>query len=492
MSAELNSVCFNLNGEKVIVRDVAPTTTLLDYLRDVRSLTGTKEGCAEGDCGACTVTLASPASGGVIHRAVNACIQFLPMLEGQAITTVEAIGTSGKLHPCQQAMVDHHGSQCGFCTPGIVMSLHTAYLSRADISRSEAADLLAGNLCRCTGYGPIIDSACSMFSVRSTVALETVIAEEARALESVQRTGCLVIRHGLQQFFSPDSLDDLLTLADRHPHAVILAGATDVGLWVTKQKRVLDTIICLGRVAELKVISVSDFAIDVGAGVTYDQLMQVPELPDELTRLMRRIGGQQVRQAGTIGGNIANGSPIGDMPPALIALGARITLASGHDRRDMALEDFFQSYGKQDRRPGDVLVSISIPRPASGDHLGFYKISKRFDQDISTLCGCFALTITDGKITSARIAFGGMAGIPKRASHVEAVLTGLEWSEDSVRKAQSAFGDDFQPLTDLRGSAGYRLGVAQNLLWRFYLESTGQIAPTDRLELGQLNLAGAS
>jgi xanthine dehydrogenase small subunit len=482
MAAPGGDVRFVLNGRMVTAQGFTPTTTLLDYLRLNCHLPGTKEGCAEGDCGACTVSIGEISDGALSYRAVNACIHFMPMVEGKSVTTIEALAQpDGILHPIQQAMVDHHGAQCGFCTPGIIMSLYAVYMNTA--LPQSLSDVLAGNLCRCTGYGPILEAAKTAFANRDSDAVAARRAVDVALIDAPARDGLLGLHADGSSFFSPDCLEDALALADAHPDAIILSGATDVGLWVTKQRRRLDKIIWLGRIDTLRAIARDDDRLIIGAGVTFDQLALSPFVPEELKSLIRRIGGVQVRQTGTIGGNIANGSPIGDLPPALIALGATLILASRTGDRTLALEDYFLSYGVQDRRAGEIVRAIILPLTSNEDALGFYKISKRFDSDISTLCGCFNISVDAGVVRAARIAFGGMAATPKRALEVERRLIGAPWTEDSLRQAQDGFEIDFTPISDLRGSAIFRLTVARNLLRRFYLEQSGGLAKSARLDL---------
>jgi xanthine dehydrogenase small subunit len=442
---------FLLDGETIEVEDPDPAGTVLDYLRYTLRRTGTKEGCAEGDCGACTVLLGELAGEGVAWRAVNACILFLPMLDGKALKTVESLGGT---HPVQRELIERHGSQCGFCTPGFVMSLYGRSIGAAGTRGVPVGDVIAGNLCRCTGYGPIL------------------AAGEAVPMAVEQDDATLAALRALRPAYGhPATADALADLLLAHPETRIVAGATDVGLWVTKQHRDLGPTVFIGDIADLRQIDERPDSLTLGAAVRYSDAREaLARLHPDLGELIRRIGGVQVRNAGTIGGNIANGSPIGDMPPALIALGAELTLRRGTERRTIALEDFFLGYGSQDLGPGEFVESVRIPRPSSDMLIRIVKLSKRFDSDISGVCGAFALRIVEGIVAEARVAFGGMAAIPARAPGCEAALTGAAWTEATAEAAARALADDYTPLDDLRGSAAYRRKVAANLLRRLWAE----------------------
>jgi len=466
--ATRDSVRFRLDGVVHELRNPDPAMTVLRWLRTRAARPGTKEGCGEGDCGACTVMVASPrGDGGHDYRALNACILFLPMLDGKILFTVESLGGA---HPVQQAMAELNGSQCGFCTPGFVMSLYAHYLGPDGPS---VRDALAGNLCRCTGYGPILDAAARARTFPRVLPhpawLAPVEAEDSLAIAHAdERTGVM------RRFFAPRSITELARIAGAHPDAVFLAGATDVGLWVTKQLRLLSTVISLASVAELQTLKQTPDGLEIGAAVSYTAaLSAMAALHPGLGELLRRLGGVQVRNAGTIGGNIANGSPIGDCPPPLIVLGASILLNKNGVRRQLPLERFFLAYGKQDRSPGEFVEKILVPALAVGTDFRIYKLSKRFDQDISAVCGAFLFRREGGTVREARIAFGGMAATPKRAAAAEAALTGKPFTQASIRIAMIALEQDFTPLSDMRASALYRMTAAKNLLLRAFLEISG-------------------
>ncbi len=456
--------------------NIDPIHTVLEWLREDEGLTGSKEGCAEGDCGTCTALMAWLENGELIVRPVNTCIVLLPMLDGSALFTVEDLADeSGTLHPVQQAMVDAHGSQCGFCTPGIVMALAGLYHQTREPSRQQILDQLAGNLCRCTGYGPIVEAATMMGRLDPTRSIiPTNLADELSFLQDDQ---CLQGSGPDGEWFAPATIDDLSLLLEAHSDATIVAGATDVGLWVTKQLLTFERLIFLHRISDLRSVQTTDAGLEIGAMATYASARSaLAGFAPALDELIRRFGSEQVRSFGTIGGNIANGSPIGDMPPALIAANAQLRLRSAEGDRVIALEDFFIDYGKQDRHPGEFVEAVVLPRPGTGWALHVHKLSKRFDQDISAVCGAFALTIVDGLVRDARIVFGGMAAIPRRALATETALIGELWNEDTVWAAMGVLEREFEPMTDQRGGADYRRIAARNLLWKVWLDTTDDAA----------------
>ena len=493
MSGSIHSsdtIRFVLDGEVIELAGVDPTRTVLQYLRDDLRRTGTKEGCAEGDCGACTVVVAEINRDGddLDVRAINSCIQFLPTLDGEELITVESLNANGgDLHPVQRAMVDCHGSQCGFCTPGFVMSLFALYKTNAKPTRVQIDDALAGNLCRCTGYRPIITAAESMYG-RGSGAKRWLLqasggsvkpTERVRRLREVARDGDLAVYGHGRSFHAPASSSALAELLAENPDATVLAGGTDVGLWVTKQHRELQTVIYTGRVAELNDIEVSATHIEIGAAVTLSDAMDiiVQNYPG-LDELFRRFASPPIRNAATLGGNIANGSPIGDSMPALMVAGATLVLHSRQGTREVALDDFYVDYQLTDLHAGEFIQMIRIPLPGKSTILRSHKLSKRFDQDISAVCTAYRLELDGSKVRTFRMACGGLAATIKRAPHCEAAIAGEPWEEDTIERAAAALAKDFAPITDMRASAGYRLRGAQNLLRRFYLETRGELEQT--------------
>ena len=465
---------FILDGRIRELEGVDPTLTVLDWLRGPERRCGTKEGCREGDCGACTVVLAELVRGELRYRAVNACILFVPALDGKALLTVESLSAPGDpLHPVQKAMVDCHASQCGFCTPGFVMSLVALYESEPLPSRARIDEVLAGNLCRCTGYRPIVAAAGEAYRGRAGPSLAAVEAELAEKLRSIASCETLELACGGKRLFAPRSADALADILERHPEAHVLAGGTDVGLWVTKQHRDLPALVYLGGVEELSRAEVKDGRLEVGAAATYTDVLAAAAGPvPALAALLRRIGSQQIRNVGTLVGNVANASPIGDSLPALLALGSSALLRHGRERRELSLDDFFLGYRKTALRPGEFIERIHVPLPSAATRFATYKVSKRFDQDISAVCAGFAVELEAGRVRGARLCYGGMAAVPKRARAAEEALRGKSWSESTVDSVLPLVDAEFEPLSDMRASAAYRRLVARNLLRKFHLETS--------------------
>ncbi len=475
---------FARNGKRIELRDVDPNETLLDYLRLREGSKGTKEGCNEGDCGACTVAAGRVRNGVLSYEPVNACIQLLGQCDGADIITVDDIAVGGVLHPVQQAMVGHHGSQCGYCTPGIVMSLFSLYHAGIKPDRSVVNEWLAGNLCRCTGYRPIADAAMAAIDGTARDALAARF-EETLALLGAMRDGEDLFIGTAERFFAaPASIKSLARLSAKYPDATLVSGATDVGLWINKQLRDLPKIIHVGRAEGFAAIAKSKAQLVIGAGAAYrDAHDELAAVDADIGEVMRRIGSRQVRASGTIGGNIANGSPIGDMAPMLIALGASLELNQGGKTRTLALEDFFIAYGKQDRQPGELVAKIIVPLPGARDHFRAYKISKRFDQDISAVMFAIKATIAEGRIAAVRLACGGMAATPKRAKHAEAKLAGMRLDDEAaLEKAVAALQKDYAPISDMRASADYRMQVVKNLLRKAITEFSGADSQSTRVE----------
>ena len=470
----MGTIRFLLGEETMALTDPDPTLTVLDYLREQRGRTGTREGCAEGDCGACTVVLGEPTGAGLRYRAVNSCLQFLPTLDGKQLLSVEDLqNPDGSLHPVQQALVDTHGSQCGFCTPGFVMSLFALYQAGGGHDRARVNDALAGNLCRCTGYRPIVDAALAMGGADRHERFRAGAVATAARLRALRRDDMLALRHGERCFSAPRDLDELAALYLRHPEAHLLAGGTDMGLWVTKDFRELAMIIYLGEVAGLRTLAVHDDHLSLGAALSYrDAHATLAGYYPDIGELLRRLGSEQIRNLGTLGGNIANASPISDTPPALLALDASLLLRRGGETRELPLAEFFLDYRRTALQAGEFIQAIRVPLPTGGDVFRCYKISKRFDQDISALCGAFSLRLRDQRVVVVRVAFGGMAATPKRASHCEQALLGEPWNEATVAAGVAALAKDFNPLSDHRAGREYRLRVAGNLLRKCYLETT--------------------
>lgn len=467
-----NQLIFGRNGKRTVVSEMEPHETVLDYLRLREGAMGTKEGCCEGDCGACTVVVRTVEAGEAKYEAINSCIAPFGSLDGRDLITVDDLASGGKLHPVQQAMADKHASQCGFCTPGFVMALYAMYENASGgVDRAAITDGLAGNLCRCTGYRPIIEAGLAACNGKA----KGRGSDEIETLEALQdeASSSLFIGNDDSFFAAPNSEDKLADLLKEHPDATIVAGATDVGLWITKHLNKLQKVIYVGRVAGFRRVVQNESGLTINAGATYSDAEEaLAKLDPDIGEVVRRIGAKQVRNAGTIGGNIANGSPIGDTPPLLIALNAELVLRKGASERTMPLEKFFIDYGKQDLEPGEFVKSVFVPSLANNDHFRAFKLSKRFDQDISAVMMGLRVTLIGKSISRARIAFGGMAATPKRAKHAEAWLKEAELGEPSTLSegVRVALQQDFAPITDMRASADYRVQAAHGLIMKALIE----------------------
>ncbi|MGK0273117.1 MAG: xanthine dehydrogenase small subunit [Cocleimonas sp.] len=478
---QTNTIQFLLNGEKVSVSNPNPTQSVLYYLRENKKLMGTKEGCAEGDCGACTVVIGELVDDNPELKTVNACIQFLPTLNGKALFTVENLRQEdGSLHPVQQSMVDHNGSQCGFCTPGFIMSLWNVYnqyqiSSHHNDSKPDQAEIrsaLTGNLCRCTGYRPILEAAQKMFDL-PTVKFDTETLRQN--LAEIQRDDILAYDDKDNKFFAPNNIHQLTELKAQYPKATILAGGTDVGLWVNKQFRDLNPIIYIGEVAELKEITVNDNKLRIGAGASLSNAYKaISQYYPEMDEMWERFASRPIRNVGTLGGNIANGSPIGDSMPALISLGAEVILRNAKGSRTMLLEDLYLDYMKKDMLPGEVVEAIDLPLPIPERVFRCYKLSKRYDSDISAVFAAFSIVLKNDIVESFLITYGGMAATPKRATLSEQSVIGQQWNETTVKNAMQIMKQDYAPMSDGRASDANRMQSATNLLYRFYLETRSE------------------
>jgi xanthine dehydrogenase small subunit len=491
---------FVRRGKIVSLHGVDPNRTLLEVLREDLHCTGTKEGCGEGDCGACTVVIGKADGERVKYSAINSCIRLAHSIEGMAIWTAEDIGEAvergGKrLHPAQQAMVDCHGSQCGFCTPGFVMSLFAQYQNTTamglTLSREQAQAALSGNLCRCTGYRPILDAAQAMQTLPPVQVVESEVLLNLELLTHTPR--------GLEAnstYISPTTLADLLAARKRHPQAQLVAGCTDVGLWITKLHQQFERVLDLTRVAELQRVEDYPHHIAIGAAITLTDAFAalVADRP-HLTEFAHRFAGLPVRNSGTLGGNVANGSPIGDSMPLLIALGASVVLmrqsGTAIAHRELALEDLYTGYRQNRMTADEVLAWIKVPKAVASETSRVYKVSKRFEDDISAVCLAINLQVENGMVRKASIGVGGVAATPVRAVKTQAALMGLPWNQTTVDRGMQALRAEFTPISDMRASSDYRTTVLGNLLQRFWLETQGSVL-TNLRNVPATNLKGVT
>ena len=466
---------FLLNKQEVSLAEINPNTTVLQYLRGHLGKAGTKEGCASGDCGACTVVVGEVSSNQSIrYKTLNACIALLPSLHGKQLITVEDLKSCGQMHSVQNAMVDKHGSQCGFCTPGFIMSMFALHKRYTFPTRQQTTEALSGNLCRCTGYKSIIDASMNIESIPDHFdSNKATVLQRLQAItsDSNEVDGIVELSGGGCRAFLPKTIDELAKLATTYPTARLVAGGTDLCLDISQNLKQFEILISTLNVVELCQVQSSDSGFTIGAAANYSQTHSLfsKEFP-EWAAMIDRLGSLQIRNFGTVGGNIANASPVGDMAPVLIATQAKLRLRKDDKTRDISIEDFFIEYKVTALEAGEFIQSIFIPKPLESTFLKVYKVSKRFDDDISAVLAVINVQIVDNKVLNINIAFGGMAAIPKRASQCEAELIGQTWTEGSIERAIAALSNDFSPLSDARASSAYRIQVAQNLVRRAYIE----------------------
>ena len=465
-----NKIKFVWKNKIYSINEPDPNETILNYVRLKLKKTGTKEGCAEGGCGACTVVLGELKNNNIIYKAINSCISFVPSLEGKQLILVEdLVKKNGTLHPVQDAMIKYHGSQCGFCTPGFVMSLFAMYKNFSSYSNEKIYDSISGNLCRCTGYRPIVDAAKSLNKVSKLDQFYNNRKKTLKLLKKIDSKN-LSIKNGNKKYFSPKNINQLKKIIKKNPNSIFLSGATDLSLQVTKERKEINNIISLNSIKELKFIKKKNGNIEVGASTSLKEFeLFIKRYYPDFNLILKRYGSDQIRNVGTIAGNIATASPIGDTLPLLLSLDAKIVLQKISNKTVLPLKKFFISYRKTRLKKGEFIHSIIIPI-FKNNIFKAYKISKRVDDDISTVCASFNLEIINNKIKSVKIAYGGMAPIPKRAINCEKTLVNSSLSEESFNKAMKKLEMDFAPIDDMRASKSYRMEIAKNLLIKCFLE----------------------
>jgi len=465
-----NTIQFIYNNQICSIENPDPNKTVLDYVRNDLKKNGTKEGCAEGGCGACTVVLGELNNSKLVYKSINSCISFLPSINGKHLILVEDLmSKKNELHPIQEAMVKFHGSQCGFCTPGFIMSLFAMYKNFKKFDDEIIEETLSGNLCRCTGYRPIIDAAKSLNNKRDNDHFKKDQTKIISLLKKINNNE-VEIFHKNKKYFSPKSLNNLKKIIKKNPHSYFLSGGTDLSLEVTKLRGEIKSIISLNSVKELKFVKKNKNYIEVGAGVSlYDFQNIIKSYYLDFYNILKRYGSVQIRNVGTVSGNIATASPIGDTLPLLLSLDAVIKIQTKDTLKIIPLDQFFISYRKTKLKKGDFVYSVKIPINKK-NYFKAYKISKRFDDDISTVCASFNLLIKNNKIVKAKIAYGGMSEIPKRATSIEKILDNSIFSKELFLKAQNLIKDDFSPIDDMRASRNYRIEIAKNLLMKFFYE----------------------
>jgi xanthine dehydrogenase small subunit len=464
-----NSIRFVFEDKIKEIKNPDPNETILNLIRLRLKKTGTKEGCAEGGCGACTVVLGELKKDKIIYNAINSCIAFTTSLEGKHLLIIEdLIQKDGSLHPVQSAMVNSHGSQCGFCTPGFIMSLFSMYKNKNSYDKKTIEESISGNLCRCTGYRPIIDAAKSLKKNKA----DQFKKNEKKTISLLKkiRAKNICINNKSKKYFAPRTIDELKKIIKKNKNAEFLSGGTDMSLVVTKQKKDIKNIIYLNSIDELNYIKEKDKYIEVGATTPLIKFeFIIKKYYPDFDRILKRYGSVQIRNVATLAGNMATASPIGDSLPLLLSLDASITIEDFNKKTVIPLKDFFIGYRKTKLKKGQFIRSIRIP-VFKKNIFKAYKISKRIDDDISSVCASFNLTIINKKIKNIKIAYGGMAATPKRAVYCEKMLLNSNFSEDIILKAQKSLEKDFQPIDDMRASKDYRIEIAKNLLTKCFAE----------------------